>query len=372
MATMQLHEYPRRILLTLAGHSPAIITETLYALTQTQQPAYIPTEIHVLTTSSGKAKVLETLLGERNILQQFCNEYSVPLPQFDETFIHVIQDKDGQELADLQTEADNEAAADFIVNTVRKLTNDETTSLHVSIAGGRKTMTYYLGYAMSVFGRIQDHMSHVLVDDRYAIPDFYYPTKASRLITNSRSNESFDAKNVMVKLGELPFIRLRDGLADDLLNKEDASYSELIRIAQRQLAPISVRVVYADKVKLYCGEEEISLPDAQLALYIWMLERHKNGKMPVSFPNLQTKKALAEEYKKVYEKLSNESGHYENANLSMMDTEYFGPPRTRINNKLRSILGAPRSKAYLLESSGSRNSKSYYLSELLLPDHISL
>ena len=163
-------DFERRILLTLAGHSPAIITETLYALTQ--QQAYVPTEIHVITTSSGQEKLISTLLGDNGVLARFCNEYGVTIPKFTEAFIHVITDANGAVLHDLQTEADNEAAADFITTKVREFTRDENTSLHVSIAGGRKTMTYYLGYAMSVFGRVQDRMSHVLVEDDYAIPGF--------------------------------------------------------------------------------------------------------------------------------------------------------------------------------------------------------
>ena len=363
-------DFERRILLTLAGHSPAIITETLYALTQ--QQAYVPTEIHVITTSSGQEKLISTLLGDNGVLARFCNEYGVTIPKFTEAFIHVITDANGAMLHDLQTEADNEAAADFITAKVRELTQDENTSLHVSIAGGRKTMTYYLGYAMSVFGRVQDRMSHVLVEDDYAIPGFYYPTKQSHIITNSRTGKSFDAKDVKVMLGELPFIRLRDGLTDDLLNDERKKYSEIIEIAQRQLAPISVRVVFGKEPKLYCGGEEIKLPPAQLALYVWMLQRHKDKKPAVHFTDKKTKAELAEEFKAVYAELSNMSGHYTNAEeiIKSMDTDYFGAPRTNINKKLNATLGKPKAKAYLLLSSGGKNAMQYKLSDDLMPEHI--
>jgi CRISPR-associated protein (TIGR02584 family) len=35
----------------------------------------------------------------------------------------------------------------------------------MSIAGGRKTMGFYAGYALSLYGRAQDRMSHVLVEE---------------------------------------------------------------------------------------------------------------------------------------------------------------------------------------------------------------
>lgn len=360
-------DFERRILLTLAGHSPAIITETLYALTQ--QQAYVPTEIHVITTSSGQEKLISTLLGDNGVLTRFCNEYGVTMPKFTEAFIHVITDANGAVLHDLQTEADNEAAADFITQKVRELTRDENTSLHVSIAGGRKTMTYYLGYAMSVFGRIQDRMSHVLVDDRYAIPSFYYPTYTNCTITNTRNGDSFDAKDVVVTLGELPFIRLRDGLTEDLLNNESTSYSKLIETAQRQFAPINVRVIYGDTTELYCGGEKITLPDSQLALYIWMLQRRKSNKVAVDFTDKIKKSTLADEFKKVYGKVSRESGHFDNT-INEIDTDYFGAPRTRINNKLKNILGKPGAKPYLIESYGNKNAKQYDIAKALKPEHI--
>ena len=46
----QPEDFNRRVLLAVAGGSPAIVTETLYALTQTSIPAYLPTEIHIITT----------------------------------------------------------------------------------------------------------------------------------------------------------------------------------------------------------------------------------------------------------------------------------------------------------------------------------
>ncbi len=47
------HPYPRRILLAVTGLTPQVITETLYALAVQRQPAFIPTEIHLLTTHEG-------------------------------------------------------------------------------------------------------------------------------------------------------------------------------------------------------------------------------------------------------------------------------------------------------------------------------
>ena len=61
------------------------------------------------------------------------------------------------------------------MTVVRDRTQASQGSLHAS--GGRKTMTFTIGYAMSLFGRAQDSLSHVLVSGGYEnIPGFWFPT----------------------------------------------------------------------------------------------------------------------------------------------------------------------------------------------------
>jgi len=65
-------------------------------------------------------------------------------PRFDDDCIHVIAAADGAPLSDIRTPEENAAAADAITALVAELTRDEEAALHVSIAGGRKTMGFYL------------------------------------------------------------------------------------------------------------------------------------------------------------------------------------------------------------------------------------
>ena len=65
-------------------------------------------------------------------------------------------------LADIRDERDNAYAADQITKLIAMLTRDSERALHVSIAGGRKTLGFYAGYARSLLGRGQDRLSHVL------------------------------------------------------------------------------------------------------------------------------------------------------------------------------------------------------------------
>ena len=376
-------DYPHRILLTIAGGSPAIVTETLYALTQTTKESFIPTEIHIITTAGAYQRIVETLLGKNGKVQQLCEDYGLPLPIFPESNIHQIADKEGNKLADITSEADNEITADYITNTVRELTANEDTSLHVSIAGGRKTMTYYLGYAMSVFGRIQDTMSHVLVEDKYLSKDFYYPTLDSTELT-ARNGERFDTSKVKVMLGYLPYLRLRDGLTRELLEDYHKTYSEIIDIAQRQLAPLNITLIKKEEQpSLSCGGFTIDLTAVSLSLYIWLLQKHQQKVNAIAFTLAEQSQEHTLHFLEVYKQLSDKSEHYyklkeetfqyqDNHFKYPMDNKYFGEHRAKINKALEKALGKPTAIHYQIESKGKRGSMSYLLPSELKSEQIHL
>lgn len=181
------HEYPRRVLLAVCGLSPQIVTETIYALAADADHPFIPTEVHLVTTAEGARRaelaLLSRDLGWFHKLQQ---DYALPGMQFDRHHIHVIPDRRGRAMEDIRTPGDNEAAADCLTEQVRRFTSDPNCALHVSIAGGRKTMGFYLGYALSLYGRAQDRLSHVLVSSPFESSwDFFYPTPYSRVLQTS-------------------------------------------------------------------------------------------------------------------------------------------------------------------------------------------
>ncbi|WP_462178358.1 CRISPR-associated ring nuclease Csm6 [Pseudoalteromonas gelatinilytica] len=163
------------ILLAVSGMTPQIITETLYGIYQQDKHA-VPTRIEVITTQSGKQRLIDTLLGPDSPLENLVKDYNLPEIHFNEDDIKVPCNAEGQPLEDVQTELEQIIVADFITNHVRMLCNEENKHIHASLAGGRKTMSFALGYAMSLFGRPQDKLSHVLVSEPYdRVPDFYYP-----------------------------------------------------------------------------------------------------------------------------------------------------------------------------------------------------
>jgi CRISPR-associated protein (TIGR02584 family) len=167
-STPEPTHYQRRILLSVCGLSPQVVTETLFALSQQQTPPFIPTEVHLITTTEGAQRAELALLSkDLGWFHRLCRDCGLEDIAFPRQNIHVVQDANGRALDDIRSLQDNQDAADTITSLVRTFSADPDSALHVSIAGGRKTMGFYVGYALSLFGRPQDRLSHVLVSEPF-------------------------------------------------------------------------------------------------------------------------------------------------------------------------------------------------------------
>ena len=176
---VDLKNYPRRILLAVTGLSPQVVTETLYVLKSEGKP--IPTEVRLITTKEGSERARLSLLHpQTGWFYRLRADYNLPEIAFDNDRIHVLETMDGQPLDDIRSLAENTRTADAITELVRILTDDHESTVYASIAGGRKSMGFYLGYALSLYGRPQDRLSHVLVSAPFeSHPDFFYPSPSS-------------------------------------------------------------------------------------------------------------------------------------------------------------------------------------------------
>lgn len=138
----------KRILIAVCGLTPQIITETLYALVH-RTPSWIPDEIHIITTTQGKKKIQDTLLDtQTGYFNAFCEQYidgCFKRPLFTLDSIHSITMPNSDEIFDFQSEAENEIAVDTVTDYIRKKTSDPHTIIHLSLAGGRKTLGFYAG-----------------------------------------------------------------------------------------------------------------------------------------------------------------------------------------------------------------------------------
>jgi CRISPR-associated protein (TIGR02584 family) len=226
--------------------TPAIITETLYALVKEQD--FVPDEVHVITTLEGQEKVRRLLLAPKTgHFHAFLRDH---LPgrsiRFDDSTVHLIgQDEHGQgtALADIQDGDDNRQAAHTIYRVLRQLKTEWPTQLHASVAGGRKSMSFYMGQAFSLVAEPGDRLSHVLVNEPFeTVQDFFYPPPQPRLFT-TRDGKKVSSVDARVQLADLSVIQLGPMLGD-LPPKAQTSLDFAIQIAQAVVSPPAVRLVW--------------------------------------------------------------------------------------------------------------------------------
>ncbi|MBK7955058.1 MAG: TIGR02584 family CRISPR-associated protein [Candidatus Accumulibacter sp.] len=352
-----LNDYPRRILVAVTGLSPQIVTETLYALAVAPaQAPFVPTEIHLITTRSGAEKARLALLSdEPGWFHHLCRDYALPPIRFNAETIHVLEDADGQVLEDIRSPDDNRHAADGITEIIREFTADPDCALHVSIAGGRKTMGFFLGYALSLYGRPQDKLSHVLVSEPFESSiGFYYPTPASHVL-ELPGGRLADTASAQVTLAELPFVSLRHGLPEALLTGH-ASYNQTVEAARRALAPPELQLDLGSR-RVRAAGQVFALPPAELALLSVFARRALRGEEALPAP---PKELPDDEWRKRYlvelrwiDGLLGERDDTERALKKGMDGSYFSTHLSKLKKILKRELG-PAAAPYLISDGGSR------------------
>lgn len=353
------HKYPRRVLLCVIGMTPQLVTETLYKLGMNRTSPWIPTEVHLITTVEGARSAQNALLGvagQEGEFIKFCKDYSMPEIDFTPENIHVINSPDGLYVDDTQSSNQSAVTADFITETVRRFTQDDTCAIHLSLAGGRKTMSYYSGYALSLFGRMQDRLSHVLVAKPFQENEkfFYPPPKAKRLAVDN-IHYSTDEANII--LSDLPFVRLRYQVPERLL-KGKAGFQETVESIQRFAKPETIEINVAEK-EVRLNGMKVEMDDAKLAFYLWMCERKKGGAPPL-VPNSDL---FFQEYFSVYARLTSEmSGMIERLEKTIIrwkkeerEQNKTGQPKkwfqvrvSKVKNAIKLVLGDKGIQLFLI------------------------
>ena len=324
----------RRVLLAVAGLSPQVVTETLYALARREPPA-LPTEVHILTTAEGADRARLTLLGrDPGWFGRVCRECGLGRIQFGEGSIHVLHDAEGCPLADIRTPEENTLLADQLTELVRAFTADAATQLHVSIAGGRKTMGFYAGYALSLFGREQDRLSHVLVSPPFeSHPDFFYPAARRRTIYD-RDRRPLDAATAQVTLAEIPFVRMRTGMPRRLIEGR-SSFGATVEALNQAQAPLQLHLDPRRR-RVVAGACALQLPHGEMAFYLWLARRRVQGLPAVACPWGQNRELAAEylaEYRRVRPDAPRGSGPVKNLSGGMA-AEFFLQTKAKLGRHL--------------------------------------
>lgn len=281
----------RTILLAVTGMSPAVLTETVWALAR-EKPPVVPDEIIVLTTTAGQEAIQKQLFGPDQIWDGLRthllgkNADSDPRlifgpgPHNVKTFSRV-QSGRRVPVDKIDTSEENEATADCILDELWHHTEKAGQHLIISIAGGYKSMSALMMSCLSLLGRPTDRVTHVLVDAPYEQSGFgfYYPDQPVQKL-EVRNIQAIAAK-ADVRLFEVPWVPFRV-LFEKELRQKPASYTLFVAKLRGALSHIPQRPTYRwDRTRrrgmITSGEETIEIGGRPAVLFSFLLERAEKG-----------------------------------------------------------------------------------------------
>jgi len=267
----------KTVLLAVCGLSPQIITETLYALYQSNRHV---NAIHIITTRDGKEKIFSELFaGKSGHYYRYLEEYGIDPATIDfgHRNIHVITDDHGIEIPDIINESHNEQLLKKCMELTFHFTKDPETAVFFSVAGGRKTMSSCLTLAAQMYGRPQDRLYHVLVSPEFENNrDFFYPPKKSQTIElRDNQGQPFfkETKFAQVNLIHIPFVSVRDNLSGDFLKEPKDPGTLALSLIKEETFQLTVNLISG---KIVYKKIEHDMMPAHLSLYAFFAMQKKN------------------------------------------------------------------------------------------------
>lgn len=261
------------ILICASGLTPQIVTETFYCLAV--QKKIKVDELYVITTKRGREVILgndaaahtpKTLLKDE--LKNLCSKYKIKIPLFENNDKHIITAKEESlELSDIRTDKHNVLFPNKVCEFISKLSSDPNNTLYCSISGGRKTMGVHLAFAISLFGRENDKLLHVLTSEENEFKGFYPVNKK---------------EDKALELAEIPFVRLRSValIKDETKNKAKLKYADIVKLTQEQLHKISDKrklILKVNHKEISYGENTVKFEPLEFAIYYKFAEQKLEG-----------------------------------------------------------------------------------------------
>lgn len=376
----------KNILLAAMGTSPQVLTETLYAIHMQGKP--FPDEVYLITSANAKAKTVEWLF-EKGQIENLKSHHGLPDFKFDLNHILLMEGDDGKAVFDGREEEDQKSIADSITRIVARFTADKNCRIHASIAGGRKTMAFYLGYAMSMFGRDQDILSHVFVSKEFEFNEqFFFPTLNDNYI--AKNDQVLNTKNAQVTLAVIPFVRMRNMVDQSLIEKiESNSFSKTIaHLNAYNQKKMKVQIATKEKSILVNGIT-IKLQAKEFAFYFW-LSQLPGRKIDLTREFCENRDYSAS-FLKIYSLIANDSRVFKTFNVDseivteLSETELSSQPelkafskdwiqqaRSKLNSQFKECLDIRGAEAIIIatdEYDTKLHKVRYSISETLVIEH---
>ncbi len=317
--------------------TPQVVTETLFALAKYRGVAI--SELCIITTAEGK----NALLGAQGFppmqeeIHRMCSRWNMREPFFDQSKAVLVASEETVELHDVRTDRENRLFPNLITDVVRQYTADSNTVLHCSIAGGRKTMSVAMAFALSLFGRQDDRLYHVVVSKEFEQSRKFFPAT--------------DEEASQIVLAEMPYVRLREKLPL-LRDYPRASFSNLVSLAQGvvdEMMYLPSLVFDRATCSVIIGEHRIPLRPFDFAFYLFCARATKPVPAGKHFSEKDREKLW-----RLYERLAPSYGHRERVRKSL-----FGAQRDALLTKSASTI-----RRVLAQALGKEMARQYQVSSI--------
>lgn len=327
--TMQVGQtmiHPKHVMIAVVGKTPQIVTETLYGL---MVPRGLPIEeLYVITTHEGR----EALLGRPaqtypvtlvEALTKLATHHQIIAPRFVPEHHILVAQEETTALHDIRSDTDNRLFPNLIAQFLRQKTEEPNTVLHCSIAGGRKTMSVAMASALSLFGRAEDKLYHVLAGERFEKSGKFFP-----------ENPDEDSEIV---LSEVPYVRLRGLLEPEILSSQ-RSFMDMVQLAQEKLNRLIdgpfLKIDISNR-SIWIGDTEIELQPQEFAVYIHYVVHETALPGGKGYGDSQALDLL-----RIYNKVAATEGHKTMAAKALKQWTTINKAISGVNRKLREALDA--------------------------------
>jgi hypothetical protein len=230
-------------------------------------------------------------------------------------------------------------------------------------------MGFFLGYALSLYGRPQDRLSHVLISEGFENHrDFFYKPREPVTLRDERNRREMSTANAEIRLATIPFIPLREGLHEPLLART-AGYGETVRLFNEALGPARLRVEPRRRLLRWAGRE-LQLKPTECAVYAWLAQRRRAGLPDVTREELDSGTALHAEFRRTTARLFGEMAQaaervdqrFARAGAAVAGgDEWFAPHISRINQAIGRTYGRAARDLIGIRAYGRRTDRRYGL-----------
>jgi hypothetical protein len=234
-------------------------------------------------------------------------------------------------------------------------------------------MSFYAGYALSLFGREQDRLSHVLVNEPFeSEPGFWYPPATPEMLEVRRPARSGPAAasgeplkvstaTARVGLALIPFVRLRKGLPRGLLEGRQ-DFAQTVAAADAAIGEPHLTVDLENGLIVADGQC-IRLQPAPFGFYVALVSRALKGLEPLAAPlkdvhDTEWAQTVRADLRRVYGQSDmGIPGAMERLLHDSSSGQSVSPMISRLRKQLHSALAPGRAVFYFDDGPGHRNKR---------------